>query len=134
MVVGFKEVWGRFAVLFLVVSALGACGTSTEDLPELSLTSAGREGLETMRTLGCGSCHGANGQGVDGLGPPFASLWGAEVTLSDGTVVVADADYLRLSVTDPQAQIVAGYGLPMPPYRLDDAEMDELLALFEELK
>ena len=120
-------------VVILTIFLIASCGSATSELPDLELTPAGQSGLETMRTLGCGSCHGANGQGVDGLGPALQSLLGSQVTLSDGSVIVVDADYLRLSITDPGAQIVQGYGLPMPPYRLDPAEMDSLLALFEEL-
>ncbi len=122
------------AVLLLAGASLAACGGSRTPLPDLSLTAAGQAGLDTMRSLGCGSCHGANGQGVDGLGPSLHSLLGGQTTLSDGSVVVADADYIRLAISDPDAQIVQGFGLPMPPYRLDDADVDSLLALFEELE
>lgn len=120
--------------LLLAVAVCGACGGSGTSLPDPSLSPPGQAGLETMRSLGCGACHGANGQGVDGLGPSLQSLLGSETTLSDGSVVVADADYIRLAVSDPEAQIVQGFGLPMPPYRLDDADMDALLALLEELE
>ncbi len=122
------------ASLLLAAAALAACGASGTPLPDPSLSPAGHAGLETMRSLGCGSCHGANGQGVDGLGPSLQSLLGSQTTLSDGSVVVADADYIRLAISDPEAQIVQGFGLPMPPYRLDEVDVDALLMLFEELE
>jgi YHS domain-containing protein len=44
--------------------------------------------------------------------------------------VVADDAYIRESIVDPNAKIVAGYGPTMPNYRayLDDAQVDAILA------
>lgn len=102
---------------------LGACGGGG-DQPDLSPLAA--EGRDLVRANGCASCHGANGQG--GVGPAFAGLYGSEVTLDDGSTVLADEAYLRESITDPRAKIVDGYGLPMPTNNLSDDEIDAIIA------
>ena len=84
-----------------------------------------------VRSKGCASCHGSNGDG--GVGPAFVGLAGAEVPLEDGTTVIADRDYLVESIVDPQAKIVAGYNLPMPRTELTDEEIDAVINYIEEL-
>jgi len=114
----------RRAVTAAVLIALGltACG-GDGDQPDLPPEA--EAGRDLVRSNGCASCHGANGQG--GVGPAFTGLYGSEVTLDDGTTVVADAAYLRESITDPRAKIVDGYGLPMPTTELDDAEIESII-------
>jgi hypothetical protein len=60
-------------------------------------------------------------------------LWGEEVELENGQMVVADMDYVRRSILDPHAELVAGYGPVMPTY---DGEIDEaqLLTLIEYIR
>lgn len=48
--------------------------------------------------------------------PPLAGVYGRQVALRDGRVVVADDEYLRESILNPQAQIVAGYQPVMPTF------------------
>ena len=56
----------------------------------------------------CNVCHSTNGG--RGAGPDLNGLAGSTVKLSNGQSVVADTEYLRQSIVDPDAQIVAGYG------------------------
>lgn len=81
--------------------------------------------------LGCSSCHTTDGQRSEG--PTWQGLAGSTVELDDGTTVVADEAYLRRSITDPQAQIVAGYGPGMPQQELSDADVDQLVAFIQSL-
>lgn len=106
---------------------LAACGS--DGGPDLSPEA--EAGRDVMRSNGCSSCHGANGQG--GVGPTFEGLYGAEVQLEDGSVVAADDAYLRESITDPGAKIVDGYGLPMPTNDLDDDEIDQIITFIAAL-
>ena len=115
-------------LLPLAIVCLAACGADG-DGPVLS--AAGEAGRDTMRTNGCASCHGANGQG--GVGPAFQGLYGTEVELDDGTIVVADDEYLHRSITDPGAQIHAGYRVPMPPNNLTEAEVAQIIDYIREL-
>jgi len=75
------------------------------------LASAGREAAGKR---GCLACHTLDGQ--PHIGPTWAGLYGSEVTLEDGTRVVADEAYLTRSMMDPAAQVVRGYRAVMPTY------------------
>jgi cytochrome c oxidase subunit 2 len=102
----------------------GACGSDAagSDTPLPPAADAGRS---VMRSNGCAACHGSDGQG--GVGPAFVGLYGTEVELSDGTVVTADAEYLRRSIAEPRDEIVDGYRVPMPTNDLDDEEIDRVI-------
>ena len=63
---------------------------------------------------GCASCHSVDG--TKGIGPTWARLYGSTVTLSDGTQVTADDQYLTNSINDPNLQIVKGF----PANRMPD--------------
>ena len=75
--------------------------------------------------LGCSSCHTTDGQRSEG--PTWKGLAGSPVTLADGTVVTADEAYLRESITDPQAKIVAGFGNGMPKKQISERDLDALV-------
>lgn len=61
-------------------------------------------------------------------------LWGSERELTDGDVVVADAEYVRESIVEPGAKIVEGYLPGMASYAwLGDEEIDALVAYIEAL-
>src|SRR5690606_25811654 len=102
--------------------ALAACGANSGSEPALS--AAGEAGREVVRTNGCSACHGRNGEG--GPGPAFTGLFGSTVELADDSTEVADADYLFESIRDPDAEVVAGYGFPMPENDLSDAEIESV--------
>ena len=67
-------------------------------------------GRTLMASYNCMTCHGQNA-------PTFAGLYGTRVKLTDGSTVVADDDYLRRSIVDANAQVVAGYPPIMPSFR-----------------
>ena len=73
--------------------------------------------------LGCASCHSVDGTRREG--PTWQGLAGSDVTLDDGTVVVADRDYLRRAITDPGSQVPLGFG-PMPTQQLTPEQVDAL--------
>lgn len=75
------------------------------------------------------SCHGRDG--VGGTGPEWTGLAGSERQLIDGTVVVADRDYLVRSLVDPQAERVSGFNILMPTVELTDAEIDAIIDYIE---
>ena len=72
-------------------------------------------GEQLYQSLGCASCHGARGEG--GRGPGIVGLFGKQVVLSNGETVTADEGYLRESIENPQAKLVAGYGAIMPTFQ-----------------
>lgn len=84
-------------------------------------------GRQKYAEAGCKTCHSLDGS--PGTGPSFKNLWGSVRTLSDGTQVTATPEYLRRSIEDPAAQIVAGYAPQMPSYKgqFEDGEIRAIL-------
>jgi cytochrome c oxidase subunit 2 len=117
------------AITLIAGIAVAACGDGGGAEPTLS--AAAEAGREISRTNGCSACHGRNGEGEPG--PAFTGLFGSTVELAGGTTVVADADYLFRSIREPAAEVVAGYGFPMPENNLSDAEIESVIAYIEEL-
>ena len=79
--------------------------------------------------LGCRNCHSTDGS--SGLGPTWSGLAGSTVTLEDGSTVTATAGYIRESIVNPDAKIVAGFaaGLMQNNYSgLSGEELDALVA------
>jgi cytochrome c oxidase subunit 2 len=75
---------------------------------EAALAAGGPEaGRVFVRKYGCLGCHTTDGSTL--VGPTWLGLYGEQVELSDGSVVEADDDYLRRSVLEPGAQVVAGF-------------------------
>ncbi len=88
------------------------------------------QGAELFRQFGCGGCHG-NGAAV--RAPPLEGIYGKRVPLADGTTQIADDRYLRDSMLQPRAQIVAGYEPLMPSFEGTISE-DELIKIIAYLK
>lgn len=99
---------------------------------DVDATPAAR-GAALFRARGCSGCHGPSSTVH---APPLAGLYGRPVALEDGSVVTADARYIRDSILLPQSQIAAGYPHIMPTYRnvLSEAEVLDLVAYVESLK
>lgn len=72
-------------------------------------------GEKEAADAGCLRCHTLDG--TPHLGPTYSGLFGRNVTLQDGTIVVADEAYLTESMMDPIAKIVRGFPPIMPSYR-----------------
>lgn len=72
-------------------------------------------GEQLYQSLGCASCHGGRGEG--GRGPGIVGLFGRPVVLTNGQTVTADEGYIRESIENPQAKIVAGYSPIMPTFQ-----------------
>lgn len=121
---------GWWILASLVTAALvfsTACGSGSSD----EFSEAAARGRRVSTSKGCASCHGVDGQG--GVGPAWIGLADSEVTLADGTTVVADDAYLTRAIKDPGAQMVAGYAVQMPSNGLSDAEVADVIAYIREL-
>ncbi|RMD74547.1 MAG: cytochrome c, partial [Chloroflexi bacterium] len=83
-------------------------------------------------SLGCAGCHAMAGGGV---GPSLQGLYGATEKLADGATVVADENYLRESILNPNAKIVAGYAAVMPSYQgqISEDQLNQLIAYIKSL-
>ena len=83
---------------------------------------------------GCKTCHN-----VDGFtklpAPNFKGLWNRQERFTDGSAVTVDENYIRESILQPQAKIVAGYqNILMPPYRLPEKQLDAIIAYIKSLE
>lgn len=90
-------------------------------------------GRKLYQSRGCSQCHSVDGTG--GIGPTFKNLFGHKVALKGGGAVVADEDYVRESIFEPLAKIVAGFEPVMPTYKgkLKDHEVTALIAYLKSL-
>jgi cytochrome c oxidase subunit 2 len=104
----------------------GQAGTA----PPVSPAAAG-EAL--FQAQGCVSCHAA---GANQRGPQLAGLFGTTVHFEGGGTAVADDNYLRESIVDPQAHLVQGYQAIMPTYQglLSEENVMQLIAYLKTLK
>jgi cytochrome c oxidase subunit II len=76
-----------------------------------SLQATGRKLFER---LGCVNCHKSD---ASGRCPVLEGIFNKPVALSDGRTVIADEAYIRESILDPGAKIVAGYPNIMPTFQ-----------------
>jgi cytochrome c oxidase subunit II len=78
----------------------------------------------------CKSCHTIDG--TPGIGPTWYEPGGAEVILSDDSVVPFDENYARESILDPNAKIVKGYAPGLMPLnfgdQLTERQIDDVIA------
>ena len=67
----------------------------------------------------CSACHALDDHKL--IGPTFKGLWGKKERVRVGGTfkdIQVDADYLRRSILEPQAEIVEGYeAVIMPPFK-----------------
>src|SRR5271170_3799903 len=71
-------------------------------------------GESLFQQLGCPTCHRSDTQG---RGPNLVGIYGKPVQLEDGRRVTADENYIRESILNPQAKIVAGFKPIMPTFQ-----------------
>jgi len=91
-------------------------------------------GRKLYQVRGCQQCHSVDGTAK--VGPSFKGIFGEPQALSDGSKVVVDENYIRESILEPQAKVVAGFEPVMPTYqgRLKDAEIDALIQYIKSLE
>jgi len=87
-------------------------------------------GKKLFEQLACNNCHREDNTGRC---PNLVGLFGQPVKLSGGNSVKADEAYIRESILQPQAKIVAGYEPVMPTFQGLVTE-DQILQLVEYVK
>jgi cytochrome c oxidase subunit 2 len=90
-------------------------------------------GQALFERLGCSSCHKSEG---GGRGPSLEGLLGKNVQLDNGQAIVADESYVRESILNPRAKIVAGYQPLMPTFQgqVGEEQIMQLLSYIKSLK
>lgn len=98
----------------------------TTPLPEL--------GEKLFTSKACFTCHSTDGSRK--VGPTFKGLFGHDVDLADGSSVKADENYIRESILQPNAKVVAGFAPAMPSFQgqLSDREINGLIEYIKSLK
>lgn len=89
-------------------------------------------GARLFEERGCASCHNEQS---NARGPSLVGLFGQEVALRDGRTVIADEEYLRESILNPRAKVVADYRALMPTYegQLSEEALLQLIAYIKSL-
>lgn len=91
------------------------------------------KGKLVFMQVGCNTCHMNPATG--NMYPDLRGLYGSQRKLKDGSTVVADEEYLRESIVNPNAKLVAGYTPVMPPYNyLKEEQVQQLIAYIKSLK
>lgn len=87
-------------------------------------------GQKMFQELGCATCHRFDTQG---RGPNLVGVYGRPVLFSDGSTALADDAYIRESILNPGAKVVAGFQPIMPSFQGIVTE-DQLLSLVAYVK
>ena len=94
-------------------------------------TSPVEYGEKLYQRRGCKSCHSIDGSNA--VGPSFRNLFGRMEPMSKGDPVKADENYLRESVLNPKAKVVAGFQPVMPSYKGQLSD-DDIYCIIEWMK
>jgi len=86
-------------------------------------------GAELYQQYACSTCH------ESGKGPSLLGLYGSPVKLDNGQTILADDAYIRESILNPAAKIVAGYKPIMPTFQgqLSEEQILQLSAYIKSL-
>ena len=96
---------------------------------EGSLASTGEK---MFHQFACANCHHFDGHGPC---PNLQGLYRRPVQLASGETVVADESYIRESILDPGAKIVAGFTNRMPTFKgqLQEDQIVQLIAYIKSI-
>jgi len=89
-------------------------------------------GAKLFSALTCNTCHLTESQG---RGPILTNLFGKTVELQGGGTVTVDEAYIRESIVNPQAKIVAGFQPLMPTFQglVSEEQLLQLIAYVKSL-
>lgn len=110
------------------ITWLASAGSADDDMDPVEL------GEQLITRNACATCHSSDGS--DRIGPTFQGLWQSEVVMTDGETVVADENYLRESILEPNARIVEGYDPVMPTFAgtLNDRQIEAIIEYIKTLE
>ncbi len=96
--------------------------------------SLAEQGKAVYEKKGCVACHSVDG--TTKVGPTHKGLFGSKVELADGRTVVADENYIRNHIENPQSSTVKGFNAVMPTFKglISETEMNALIAYIKSLK
>jgi cytochrome c oxidase subunit 2 len=108
-----------------------AQSSSEAKLTQVSLI---EQGKTVHQNKGCAACHSVDGSTK--VGPSHKGLFGSKVELADGRIIVADENYIRNHIENPQKNTVKGFNPVMPTFKglITEVEMNALIAYIKSLK
>ena len=86
-------------------------------------------GALLYESKGCSTCHSLDGTRISGGGPSWQGIFGKVEKFADGKEYKIDENYIRESILNPSAKVVAGYENIMPVYQglLREREINTLV-------
>lgn len=100
-----------------------------DDTANLPLPEVGRRVFEARGCIGCHSLDGTRR-----VGPSFKGAWGRSEPLEGGGTATVDENYIRESIINPRAKVVAGYPPAMPPTPLEERELQGIIEFIRGLQ
>ncbi|MCB0342192.1 MAG: cytochrome c oxidase subunit II [Pseudobdellovibrionaceae bacterium] len=94
----------------------------------LSMAQVGEKVFEQK----CSACHNVSAERK--VGPGFAGVFGSERKFADGSATVANENYIRESVLNPNGKVVEGYPAGVMPTFAGQIEENELVGIIEYIK
>lgn len=139
------EDMSKLLVLAIGVLAIGACSGGAKPAPATAhggeVGSGGpatgsasqSDGQRLFEAKGCNTCHTIDGS--PRVGPTLKAVWGTTVKLEGGSEAVVDEAYVRESILQPNAKIVAGFPPIQPSFegQLSETELAALVAYVKSL-
>lgn len=110
------------AAICAAVFAVAAFSCGGESGPTQTAEQPGRS---IAQRNGCLSCHSLDGSRR--AGPSWKGLYGSQVELEDGRVVVADEEYLDRAIREPGREVVKGFAASMPLVSLPDQDRQQVI-------
>lgn len=90
-----------------------------------------QQGESLFGQLGCSTCHQLDQQG---RGPNLRGVYGSRIQLQNGQTVLADDAFIRESILNPNAKVVAGYRPDIMPTFQGQITEEQLLQLIVYIK
>ena len=126
-VIGLALVIGLGSILYRNLSAdFQTTGQGPVIVGELA-----QRGLAVATSQGCIACHTLNGSA--GIGPTWYGMFGRTETLKDGSTIVVDEAYIRESILQPGAKVVAEFENIMLKYPLPEEDLAGLVEFTRQL-
>ena len=109
-------------------------GESTAASKETTVTPA-MLGKQLVQKIGCNACHSIDGTKI--VGPSYKGVFGHEVTvMTDGKerTLVANEEYIRRSILDPNADVVKGFNKGLMLSYKDQVTEEQIQHIIEYIK
>ncbi len=131
------EAWNNHKKLGAIPEAGSDFSSSSSDLSAsrvVAQVSLAEQGRAVYETKGCLACHSVDG--TQKVGPTHKGLFGSSVEMADGKVLIADENYIRTHIENPQKNTVKGFNPVMPTFKglINETEMNALIAYIKSLK